>query len=208
VLAAGPRTEEYAVLDNDSYNQADRRSLHRVTDLLLVCHARIPAPDGVLFFKAHDGYDWFFVALDFESRQARLQRREQVLASAALPLAAYAQDFCVELALCDRQVLFAIDGQVLITYPYKTAGSFHPTPRPLGMGAEGLDVEIRRLQVFRDLYYLDPHDLSGDWSSPRRLGPDEFFVIGDNVPISQDSRHGPAPGVRRARPLGRVLRLR
>jgi hypothetical protein len=208
VLGAGPRTEEYPVLDNDGYNQTESRQLHRVTDLLLVCYARLPKPSGVLFFKVHNGADWFFVALDFNSRQAQLHRRERLLASDSLPPAAYAQRFRVELALCDQQVLLAIDGQVLIVYPYEAPAVFNPKPRSVGIGAEGVELEIHRLQVFRDLYYLDPLGLGRDWSSARRLDHDEVFVVGDNVPISQDSRHWSKPGVARDRLLGRVIRLK
>lgn len=44
--------------------------------------------------------------------------------------------------------------------------------------------EIKRIRVFRDLYYYD--------RQPGRkhvIGKDEYFVLGDNVPVSNDSRH-------------------
>lgn len=53
-------------------------------------------------------------------------------------------------------------------------------------GAGGL--EIRNLGVYRDIYYIDYGVLRGTLREPFTLGPDEFFVCGDNSPNSLDSR--------------------
>lgn len=44
--------------------------------------------------------------------------------------------------------------------------------------------EIRRIRIFRDLYYYDRQP-----GRKHALGEDEYFVLGDNVPVSNDSRH-------------------
>ena len=75
----------------------------------------------------------------------------------------------------------------------------------MGIALDGLSAVIRRLQVFRDLHYLDPQGLGRDWSTAAPLGNDEVLVLGDNVPISRDSRHWPQPGVPRDQILGPVL---
>jgi signal peptidase I len=41
--------------------------------------------------------------------------------------------------------------------------------------------------------------------APRRLEVDEYFVLGDNDPKSNDSRHWPDPAVRRPAIIGRKL---
>ena len=76
--------------------------------------------------------------------------------------------------------------------------------QPFGIAADGLSVVIRRLQVFRDVYYLDPQGLDRNWSAPVCLGDDEVLVLGHNVPISRDSRHWERPGVPGDRILGPV----
>jgi hypothetical protein len=38
------------------------------------------------------------------------------------------------------------------------------------------------------------------------LGAAEYFVLGDNVPLSEDSRHWTEPGLPRKLLLGKVLR--
>jgi signal peptidase I len=42
------------------------------------------------------------------------------------------------------------------------------------------------LQVYRDVYYTPPKRPVA--SLARQLGPDEYFILGDNSPISVDSR--------------------
>lgn len=44
--------------------------------------------------------------------------------------------------------------------------------------------KIERIRIFRDLYYYDLRP-----GQQYKLGDDEYFVLGDNVPISRDSRH-------------------
>ena len=112
----------------------------------------------------------------------------------------------LELALCDRQIVFAIDRHVVLYHSYEVGNdAYVPTPRPLRIGTDGLSATIRRLQVYRDLYYLGPFGMDRNWSAPERLGSDQLFVIGDNVPISRDSRHWVPSGVPGQRLLGRVL---
>jgi type IV secretory pathway protease TraF len=63
------------------------------------------------------------------------------------------------------------------------------------MGAQGLAVRLDNLTLYRDLYYgtqavgVRP-PLTGAW----RLAADEYFLLGDNAPVSLDSRRwGPVP---------------
>jgi len=47
------------------------------------------------------------------------------------------------------------------------------------------------LHVQRDLYLrYDERDSRNGLPEPLRLGPDEYYVMGDNLPISRDSRNG------------------
>jgi signal peptidase I len=56
--------------------------------------------------------------------------------------------------------------------------------------------ELADLTVYRDTYYSsvnEEHEIADPMGSIR-LGDDEIFVLGDNVPVSVDSRHwGPVP---------------
>lgn len=206
-----PRTGEYPVLDNCGYNQNESRQLQRVTDLLLVCRVRFEsAPDSrALRFRADDGRDRFEVSLLPALRLGALYRNDSFVQIFGLPWADYARGVKCELALCDQRVSFAIDERVVLEHDYTpSSGAFQPTSRPLAVGVSRAAIMVSHLQIWRDAYYLDPVSLPRDWVMLQALAADQFFVVGDNVSRSRDSRQYPGHGVPRHLFLGKVLRGR
>jgi len=71
------------------------------------------------------------------------------------------------------------------------------------------DVKARNpvvCRIWRDIYYLDPDGLSRPWQAPSPLTQDEYALLGDNQPVSVDSRHWTPAGVRKQEILGIVYR--
>ena len=63
-------------------------------------------------------------------------------------------------------------------------------------GAEGGEVRFRAVRILRDLYYTDTDSGRYAVDAPVSLGPDHYFVLGDNSAASTDSRHfGPIKAV-------------
>ena len=80
----------------------------------------------------------------------------------------------------------------------KEGKTFGPRVR---FGGEGARLVFRSIRILRDLCYT-ARDTSGV-KAPADLGPDEYFVLGDNSSESRDSREwGP---VRRSRIVGRPI---
>jgi hypothetical protein len=214
-----PRTQPSPILDNDSYNQQLSRRLNPVTDLLVACRITTPGCGGRLALEVAGPAGCYRVELRFDRRELALLRNSRELMCRSLPRFPLARGVLFELAWCDGQVLFGIDGHELIrrgivedatdgSDPAEQTGNSvaehrDDTPR-IRIGAAELTVTLDRLQVFRDIYYLPSESLI---ISPRmswHTEPDEVFLVGDNVPVSQDSRQWPHSGVPIERLLGCV----
>ena len=77
------------------------------------------------------------------------------------------------------------------------------TSRPFALGGRALQATIGGLFIERDTYVTvdSPRPVEGSW----QLGDDEFFLLGDNSPVSNDSRHWSNP-VRRGHVQGLARR--
>ncbi|MFO0945820.1 MAG: S26 family signal peptidase [Planctomycetota bacterium] len=83
-----------------------------------------------------------------------------------------------------------------------------PTSQPFAVGVSDLGVEIHDLRIDRDIFYgsqvLESYNPAGV-RKPFALGKDEYFVLGDNSPISNDSRIWENPAVRRSLFIGKPI---
>ncbi len=177
--------EETPVLDEDGYNASVSRPLNPVSDLMLV--ARLTAVgNGTLFLRANDGRETYQVAIEPVTGKIALSRNENVLQSIQTAPGLLDRPSELLLSLFDRQVLLAVDGRERLVHALAETGEpLRPTSRPLAIGSHGLKVEITRLQVWRDIYYMASRRAA---ATEVTLRPDEYFVLGDNSPISRDSR--------------------
>jgi hypothetical protein len=105
----------------------------------------------------------------------------------------------------DYRVVFSIDGREVL---HTSDADYRPDMIALRRGvttnfvrvsltAAGLDLNLRKLRLDRDVYYTyrDKFTLRAYAGSPFQLGPDEYFVLGDNSPQSHDSREWFTHGV-------------
>jgi hypothetical protein len=75
------------------------------------------------------------------------------------------------------------------------------TSQPVQLGAAGVDLSVSHLRLYRDVHYTAKRLSSQDRFAT--LGPEEFFVLGDNSPVSVDSRVWESPAIPRELLVGK-----
>ena len=204
---------ESPVMDVYGYNQTRPRRVEAISpvgDLLLSFRLVKLAGGGRLWVRASDGREEFYVRIDGSELCYQVFRNAQEGQPVAQgTLADRSEDLRVELSLFDQQLVLGFGGRTASECPYEPAdGRPRPTSRPFAIGCEGPEVEIRDLRVFRDVYYTHTVGVDGRWGldRPVQLAEDEYFVLGDNSPISEDSRTWPGgPGVPAKSLIGKPL---
>lgn len=193
---------ETPVTDLCAYNPSQPRreeDVHPVSDLMLSFRLVHGSGSGVLYVRMHDGGDDFQARLEWDGSQSRYRvfHHGRPLPGGTGSVATSPGEQLVEVSLVDRQFLLALDGQTLLAWPYERSEP-PPTPPtcPLAIGTEGLQATISNLRVYRDVYYTDPVGSGGHRSSngSMRLGAGQYYVLGDNSPVSEDSRHWTVEG--------------
>jgi signal peptidase I len=171
-----------------------------VNDLVLECEMRADEARGRLRFLLAEQGDTFQVAIDLRdggTAELSLSRRfeeEEVLANATVPFAPKTWHrlrfsnidnvLCVELD--DKSVARPPQYKENHMHPHDTAQEGTSFPHRVYLGGEEGRFEFRAIRVLRDLYYTQRGRFAV--GSPAELGPDEYFVLGDNSAESRDSR--------------------
>ena len=207
------RSHEQPITDRLVYNPTGVVQEKPVRDVLLELDVLSDSVQSQLYVKLHDGQFTFVVEIDFADHVARLfvAGHKEIVRSGPLPELPFEKPIHIEASLFDRQVLVAMNGSTLFEpYAYRPAETeFQPIRIPLAVAAQGAPLTLLRQRVYRDVYYRSPprEDQSTPAPAEYRLGPGEYFVLGDNSAISLDSRHWPAGSVRHELLIGRpVLR--
>jgi type IV secretory pathway protease TraF len=219
-LKPGSSTEmvEAQVSDICGYNQTQSRlELNPVRDLAFSCRLRAEKCRLILV-EAYDSGVTFWLRFDITYRQVQLYRDDwRLLVVAPCEFRGVADGARLYVSLIDQQVCAAWNDEVLINYPYERSELKHlaqvaaEQPRFRGprhaasaalcpfhiSSSWGEMLEVWDLRLERDIYYTPPPPAPwGMGETKARLGPGEYFVLGDNSPQSRDSRwHDFGPGI-------------
>jgi hypothetical protein len=195
----GPVTDDYG------YNRANLGLVSLpVRDLSLECEVQLHSANGALVFEIGDGRLTFQLWFDGETKEVRLQLvgEREPLRRAAWPGAVLDKPFQLEISSFDRQVIAAVNGTLLFPPWVGPTDRAEPSRIPLRIGARGVEVDVSRLRVFRDIYYTRGQGRNAS-DQPIRLGADEYFVLGDNSPVSNDGRSWLQGAIKRSQLIGK-----
>lgn len=118
----------------------------------------------------------------------------------------------IDVSSIDQQILIAIDGQPIFAKsiaPGAGAVAKHPIRIGIPTTTKSLDRAFQRIRLFRDLFYLPSlptANAKGKLESRNLVAGAGFVLLGDNVPVSFDSRHWETTAVKRNSILGVVKR--
>jgi signal peptidase I len=179
-----------------------------VHDFFVECEAELLSGAGQLVLKMTDGGDeaTALVAAGGEFGESKLLLPPRGLVKTAnRPPLKPGKKYRVEMAFVDRRVSVAVDGNEYFSYDLPPAGRRSDLTSPFRLGAEGATIAFRHVRLYRDIYYRSGERHAA--AEPYQLGPDEYFMLGDNSANSEDSRAWQIPGVPERNFLGKPFLL-
>jgi hypothetical protein len=178
--------------DSYGYNRGQEGlGQHDVRDVMLSANVLLHEDAGEFILGITDGDEDFECRFDVAAAKIRLidTRTGRAMRTAPLNEQLLREPTCVELSLMDHQVLLAVAGKPAFRpWSYAATGERGQAPRhPVRFGARGVAAEVESLKLFRDVYYTDDVGRRAV-DAPVQLDSNEYFVLGDNSPVSKDSR--------------------
>ncbi len=189
------------VRDYCGYNGVDMNSSNTVRDFFL--EATIEAEPGVEAILARfvSGSDHFVIVIPLggpappEVRRNGILLRPQGLRPDLARSLATSGPIKLEASVIDQRFTVALNDQLLFT-PYDYDDPSDKPPRidesPVALGIRGGRAIASGLKIYRDFHYtsdiIDAARHPAGVERPLQLKAGEYFVLGDNSPVSNDSR--------------------
>jgi len=196
-----PARRRYAPIhDFYGYNGGDLQAENRIPDVGLEARLLVKETVQSLAIRLRSGADLFQIRIpvadpgDIEvwqnSRRIKITNSRNPFQKGELGR----KSLTLEAAAFDRRLQVAIDGRLLFD-PVDYDGLMTPAPAnesPIALAVRGGAALVSEFRIYRDIYYTSalantPRLPNGTMTSVQ-IGPDEYFVLGDNSPVSNDSR--------------------
>jgi len=184
--------DDEPITDDFAYNAGLSRSLNFVSDFMLSTQLEVRG-SGTIALDLHDGRQTVRVTIEWPAGQVSTAADGEPLTAAILSETSRQRlargPVLLELSNFDRQLLLAIDSRVELRYPLGADASPPTgTARPFTVGATGQDTTLGELTVYRDIYYCRQAVGVLPIAARLTLADDEYYLLGDNSPVSVDSR--------------------
>jgi signal peptidase I len=188
------------VRDFCEYNGIEPRQYNDIKDLAIEARLSVSESVEAISLALWSGSDRFLMRIPVAGPGSiELDRNAQPIPLLHRQNPFKAKAFCrrtihLEAAVIDRRVQVEVDGLPLFDpYEYDDVSPRRPSSEtPVALGVLGGAIEVSEFRIYRDVYYTTslantPRHPHGMFSTVR-LGADEYFVLGDNSSVSNDSR--------------------
>lgn len=196
------------IADDYGYNAEGTRESNVVHDLQVELLLTPNGRHGRFEILVSDGGDEFTLVLNFADRQLELLANGDPVPLRTAPFTPLMREpqFTVSLSTFDRQVIAAVGGEPVfepLLYGERESAR-RPLSRPARLIAAGGEFRVEHLSLYRDVYYTAKGQESGV-DPGYTLADNEFYVLGDNSPVSVDSRVWEHPAITRDALIGKPL---
>lgn len=208
---------DFEAYNSGNQDSTGAASVNWVGDLMLEARVGIQQLAGRVQLELTEGARVYRLVCELEKETVRLEQNGSVLAECSSPIRS-GGDFTVRMANFDDRLTIWVDGRLLFGPGVELSpeGEAEAGPAlgdltPARIGVEGAVVTVSRLRLYRDTYYThsarypdyyirypssNPKSTLTDWRESLArskgktflVGPDEFFMLGDNSPCSFDGR--------------------
>lgn len=149
-------------------------------------------------------FDCSAETISFNDRSYQYQSQ---LARSAGGFGSGSRSLTVDVCTFDRRMTVLVDGTTVASVELPPAGKPDEVPPIVQIGGRDSSLTIDRFRIWRDVHYFDVVPVRGNQlTNELRAGEGEYLLVGDNVPISVDSRHWPVPTVSADEIIGVVSR--
>ena len=147
------------------------------------------SPDAVSLFRAR---------MDAPDERTLISRRPYVFGDRPVKIDFMNLDYCVRLLVEGSEIIATTPQEYSPDLSALQTEVMMPPYPTISVTAEKQVCEITHLSLWRDVFYTSRNRYGqplprGGWENPVQLGPDEYFTLGDNSPLSEDGRFWQAP---------------
>ena len=183
------------ILDSYAYNRETVGTIrNRVSDLMLALRLSKRHGNGQFLIRMACRELVFVCVFDFFAKEVRIHANSNAEPIRSYRLENDELDFMeIEASVMDNQVLVAVNNSQIgaLRFDWNETGKTDVAESrkswPVQFGVRKLGVSVDAVKLYRDVHYTGGKARHGV-DHPFQLGNDEYFVLGDNSPVSHDSR--------------------